>query len=424
MSNNRENFANQLNQVDPEIYQYIQYELKRQQNSLELIASENIASRAVLEAQGSILTNKYAEGYPGRRYYGGCEYVDEIEKLAINRAKSLFNAEFVNVQPHSGSQANQAVFMALLRPHDSILSLSLDCGGHLTHGSKVNLSGKWFNPIHYSLNNSDYLIDYDNALKLAEEHKPKLIITGYSAYPRKIDFAKFRQIADSVGAYLLVDMAHIAGLVAAGIYDNPLKYAHIVTTTTHKTLRGPRGGMILTNSSEISKQINSAVFPGIQGGPLMHVIAAKSVAFLEALKPEFKEYMQQVVLNAQTLAESLIARNYTVITGGTDSHLLLLDLRPQKLTGKLAEESLGRAGLTCNKNNIPFDSEKPNITSGLRLGTPAVTSRGLKQEEIHIVANLIADVLDSLAIHQDNNQDKEQIVSEKVINLCNKFPIY
>ena len=417
-------FNKNLSQTDNIIKQLIDAELNRQQNSIELIASENIVSKAVLEAQGSILTNKYAEGYPGKRYYGGCEYVDEIEKLAIERVKKLYSANFANVQPHSGSQANQAVFSALLKPCDKIVSLSLDCGGHLTHGSKVNLSGKWFEIEHYFVDKETYLLDYEEIEKIVFEAKPKLIIAGGSAYPRKIDFAKFRQIADKVGAYLLADMAHISGIVAAGHHQNPVKYAHVVTSTTHKTLRGPRGGIILTNYEDIAKKINSGIFPGIQGGPLMHVIAAKAVAFGEALESSFNDYIQQVLLNAKVLAEELINRGYNVITGGTDTHLILVDLRKQNITGKLAEESLEKVGLTCNKNGIPFDDAKPFITSGIRLGTPAATTRGFKEDEFKLIANLIADVLDELASNENINLENEQIYLKKVKDLCIKFPIY
>jgi len=417
-------FNKNLSQTDNIIKQFIDAELNRQQNSIELIASENIVSKAVLESQGSILTNKYAEGYPGKRYYGGCENVDEIEKLAIERVKKLYSANFANVQPHSGSQANQAVFSALLQPCDKIVSLSLDCGGHLTHGSKVNLSGKWFEIEHYFVDKATYLLDYEEVEKIAFEAKPKLIIVGGSAYPRKIDFAKFRQIADKVGAYLLADMAHISGIVAAGYHQNPVKYAHVITSTTHKTLRGPRGGIILTNYEDIAKKINSGIFPGIQGGPLMHVIAAKALAFGEALESSFNDYIKQVLLNAKVLAEELINRGYNVITGGTDTHLILVDLRKQNITGKLAEESLEKVGLTCNKNGIPFDDAKPFITSGIRLGTPAATTRGFKEDEFKLIANLIADVLDELANNENISLENEQIYLKKVIDLCVKFPIY
>ncbi len=378
----------------------------------------------MLEAQGSILTNKYAEGYPGRRYYGGCEFVDEIENLAIERLKKLYLAKFVNVQPHSGSQANQAVFLALLNAGDKIVSLSLDCGGHLTHGSKVNLSGKWFDIDHYLVDKTTHEINYDDVEKLVKSKKPKLVIAGGSAYPRKIDFAKFRQIADLVGAYLLVDMAHISGLVAAGVHQNPIDYADIITSTTHKTLRGPRGGIILSNHEDIYKKVNASVFPGIQGGPFMHIIAAKAVAFGEALQPAFKNYINQVIINAKVLANELIGRGYNVLTGGTDTHLILVDLREQGVTGKLAEESLGKVGLTCNKNGIPFDDSSPFITSGIRLGTPAVTSRGFKEQEFKIVANLIADILDDLSEYGNNDYQIMQSVFDQVISLCKKFPIY
>ncbi len=417
-------FNKNLSQTDDIIKKFIGAELNRQQNSIELIASENLVSKAVLEAQGSILTNKYAEGYPGKRYYGGCEYVDEIEKLAIERVKKLYSANFANVQPHSGSQANQAVFSALLKPYDKIVSLSLDCGGHLTHGSKVNLSGKWFEIEHYFVDKVSYELDYDEITAIVDEAKPKLIIAGGSAYPRKIDFAKFRLIADKVGAYLLADMAHISGIVAAGCHQNPVKYAHIVTSTTHKTLRGPRGGIILTNHEDIAKKVNSGIFPGIQGGPLMHVIAAKAVAFGEALQQSFNDYIKQVLVNARVLAEELMSRGYNVVTGGTDTHLILVDLRKQNITGKIAEESLEKVGLTCNKNGIPFDDAKPFVTSGIRLGTPAATTRGFKEEEFKLVANLIADVLDELANNENINLENEQIYLKKVIDLCVKFPIY
>ncbi len=424
IKSNKAFFLNSLSEADNEVYDIIQNELKRQQYSIELIASENIVSKAVLEAQGSILTNKYAEGYPGARYYGGCEFVDQVESLAIDRAKKIFGARFVNVQPHSGSQANQAVFLALLNPNDTILGLSLDCGGHLTHGSKVNLSGKWFNAMHYGVHAEDGSIDYEAVAELAAKHKPKLIIAGCSAYPRQINFAKFREIADSVSAYLLVDMAHFAGLVACKLYNDPLPYAHVVTTTTHKTLRGPRGGMILTNDEKVANSIKSAVFPGIQGGPLMHVIAAKAVAFNEALKPEYHQYMQSVAENAKVMATVMKERNYSIYTDGTDCHLILVDLRPQKLTGKLAEKSLEAAGLTCNKNSIPFDDTKPSITSGIRLGTPAGTTRGFGIKEFEQVTHLIADVLDELKNNPENNTIIENIAKQKVIELCKKFSIY
>ncbi len=417
-------FYNNLAHSDSIIKNCIDEELDRQQNSIELIASENIVSNAVLEAQGSILTNKYAEGYPGRRYYGGCEFVDKIENLAIERLKELYSANFVNVQPHSGSQANQAVFLALLNTGDKIVSLSLDCGGHLTHGSKVNLSGKWFDIEHYFVDKETYELDYNQIEKIVKQAKPKLIIAGGSAYPRKIDFAKFRQIADLVGAYLLVDMAHISGIVATGYHQNPIEHAHVVTSTTHKTLRGPRGGIILTNHEDIFKKVNSGIFPGIQGGPLMHVIAAKAVAFGEALQPSFKHYINQVLLNAKALADGLLNRGYNIITGGTDTHLLLVDLRKHNITGKLAEKSLEKVGLTCNKNGIPFDDAKPFITSGIRLGSAAATTRGFKEAEFKLISNLIADILDDLAKNGETNSVIKDVTYEKVLNLCKNFPIY
>lgn len=417
-------FTRSLKESDPEIYAGIYKELTRQQNQIELIASENIVSKAVLEAQGSILTNKYAEGYCGRRYYGGCEFVDIAENLAIERAKKLFGAQFVNVQPHSGAQANGAVQLALLQPGDTLMGMSLSAGGHLTHGASVSLSGKWFNAVQYGVRKEDGLIDFEEVERLAKEHKPKLIIAGGSAYPRAIDFAKFRAIADEVGALLMVDMAHFAGLVAGGVHENPLKYADVVTTTTHKTLRGPRGGMILTNREDLAKKINSAVFPGLQGGPLMHVIAGKAVALGEALKPEFKEYAKSVVANAKVLGETLVGRGLNLVSGGTDTHLVLVDLRPKGLTGKLAEKSLERAGMTCNKNGIPFDPEKPTVTSGVRLGTPAGTTRGFGVEEFRTVANLIGDVLDSLAQNAEDNAAAEEKAHKTVLDLCRRFPIY
>lgn len=417
-------FTRSLKESDPEIYAGIYKELTRQQNQIELIASENIVSKAVLEAQGSILTNKYAEGYCGRRYYGGCEFVDIAENLAIERAKKLFGAQFVNVQPHSGAQANGAVQLALLQPGDTLMGMSLSAGGHLTHGASVALSGKWFNAVQYGVRKEDGLIDFEEVERLAKEHKPKLIIAGGSAYPRAIDFAKFRVIADEVGALLMVDMAHFAGLVAGGVHENPLKYADVVTTTTHKTLRGPRGGMILTNREDLAKKINSAVFPGLQGGPLMHVIAGKAVALGEALKPEFKEYAKSVVANAKVLGETLVGRGLNLVSGGTDTHLVLVDLRPKGLTGKLAEKSLERAGMTCNKNGIPFDPEKPTVTSGVRLGTPAGTTRGFGVEEFRTVANLIGDVLDGLAQNTEDNAAAEEKAHKTVLDLCRRFPIY
>ncbi|WP_436641003.1 serine hydroxymethyltransferase [Microbaculum sp. FT89] len=412
--------------ADPELAEAIRGELGRQRDEIELIASENIVSRAVLEAQGSVLTNKYAEGYPGRRYYGGCQYVDVAENLAIDRAKRLFGCEFANVQPHSGSQANQAVFMALAKPGDTILGLSLSAGGHLTHGSPVNVSGKWFNAVHYTVRRDDQQVDMDEVARLAEEHKPKIIIAGGSAYPRIFDFAKFRQIADAVGAHLMVDMAHFAGLVAAGVHPSPFPHAHVVTTTTHKTLRGPRGGMVLTNDPDIAKKVNSAVFPGLQGGPLMHVIAAKAVAFGEALKPEFKVYAQNVVDNAKALADHLKGAGLDIVSGGTDTHLMLVDLRPKGLTGKVAEESLGRAHITCNKNGIPFDPEKPMITSGVRLGSPAGTTRGFGVAEFRDIGAMIVDVLEGLrkANAEDGNAAVEEAVRACALDLCRRFPIY
>ena len=417
-------FTTPLKQADPDLYAGIIKELRRQQNQIELIASENIVSKAVLEAQGTILTNKYAEGYSGRRYYGGCEFVDIAENLAIERAKKLFDAEFVNVQPHSGAQANGAVQLALLQPGDTLMGMSLDAGGHLTHGAAPALSGKWFNSVQYGVRKEDGRIDFEQVERLAKENKPKLIIAGGSAYPRAIDFAKFRAIADEVGALLMVDMAHFAGLVAGGVHENPLKYADIVTTTTHKTLRGPRGGMILTNREDLAKKINSAVFPGLQGGPLMHVIAAKAVALGEALKPEFKEYARNVVANAKVLGETLSARGLNLVSGGTDTHLVLVDLRPKHLTGKLAEKSLERARMTCYKNGIPFDPEKPTITSGIRLGTPAGTTRGFKTEEFRLVGNLIGDVLDALSENPQDNAAAEEKAGKTVLELCARFPIY
>ncbi len=390
-------FEQSLAERDPELHGAVAAELKRQQDEIELIASENIVSRAVLEAAGSVLTNKYAEGYPGRRYYGGCQYVDIAEELAIERAKKLFGCGFANVQPHSGSQANQAVLLALAKPGDTVLGLSLAAGGHLTHGSPVNLSGKWFKPVHYGVRRQDHRIELDEVRALAIEHHPRIIIAGGSAYPRTIDFAGFREIADEVGAYLMVDMAHFAGLVAGGAHPSPLPHAHVVTTTTHKTLRGPRGGMVLTNDAEIARKINSAVFPGLQGGPLMHIIAAKAVAFSEALRPDFRDYARAVVENAVALGEVLNAAGYDLVTGGTDTHLLLVDLRPRRLTGTVAERALGRAHITCNKNGVPFDPEKPTVTSGIRLGSPAGTSRGFGVAEFRAVGRMIVKVLDGLA---------------------------
>ena len=417
-------FNSSLSQTDPEIAAALQDELFRQQDQIEMIASENIVSNAVLEAQGSILTNKYAEGYSGRRYYGGCEYVDVVETLAIDRAKQLFNCNFVNVQPHSGAQANQAVFLALLQPGDTVLGMSLASGGHLTHGAGPNLSGKWFNAVQYGVSKETGTIDYDEVRALAEEHKPKMIVAGASAYPRTLDFEAFREIADSVGAYLMVDMAHISGLVAAGVHPSPVPHAHIVTSTTHKTLRAARGGIILSNDESLGKKINSAVFPGLQGGPLMHAIAGKAVAFGEALKPEFKTYIQTVVDNARVLGEVLLDRGLDLVAKGTDTHLVLVDLRPKGLTGDITEVSLENAGITCNKNGVPFDPEKPMVTSGVRLGTPAGTTRGFGTEEFRQVGHLIGDVLDGLASNRNDNSDIEAKVRGEVRELCRAFPIY
>jgi glycine hydroxymethyltransferase len=418
-------FGTRLADADRDLKAAIDRELGRQQGQIELIASENIVSRAVLEAQGSVLTNKYAEGYPGRRYYGGCEFVDEAETLAIARAKKLFGCEFANVQPHSGAQANQAVFFALLQPGDTFMGMSLAEGGHLTHGAPVNQSGKWFKPVSYGVRRENQLLDYEAMERVALEHKPKLIIAGGSAYSRAIDFARFRAVADKIGAYLMVDMAHYAGLIAGGAYPNPLPHAHVVTTTTHKTLRGPRGGMILSMDPELGKKINSAVFPGLQGGPLMHVIAAKAVAFGEALRPEFKLYAHRVVENARALAARLVEHGLAIVSGGTDSHLMLVDLRPKKLTGTVAEKALERAGLTCNKNGIPFDPEKPMVTSGVRLGTPAGTTRGFGPAEFRAVGDLIAETLDGLAnSNSGDNAAVEARVRAKVGELVARFPIY
>ncbi|MDO8606123.1 MAG: serine hydroxymethyltransferase [Phaeospirillum sp.] len=417
-------FRTPLSESDPEIFGAITKELKRQQDQIELIASENIVSRAVLEAQGSVLTNKYAEGYPGKRYYGGCEFVDIAEALAIERACKIFGCTYANVQPSSGSQANQGVFMALLQPGDTIMGMSLAAGGHLTHGAAPNQSGKWFKAVQYGVRQQDAQIDFGEVEELARTHKPKLIIAGGSAYPREIDFARFRKIADEVGAFFMVDMAHFAGLVAGGVYPSPMSHAHVVTTTTHKTLRGPRGGMILSNDADIGKKINSAIFPGIQGGPLMHVIAGKAVAFGEALRPEFKLYARQVVDNARVLADTLVRRGVDIVSGGTDSHLMLVDLRPKKLTGKAAEASLEHAGMTCNKNGIPFDPEKPTITSGVRLGTPAATTRGFGIAEFKKVGELIGDVLDGLVANPDDNSAAEAKARAEVAELCKRFPIY
>jgi glycine hydroxymethyltransferase len=417
-------FGATLAESDPEVAAAIHKELGRQRDQIELIASENIVSRAVLEAQGSVLTNKYAEGYPGRRYYGGCEFVDIAEQVAIDRAKRLFDCNFANVQAHSGSQANQAVMLALLKPGDTIMGMSLAAGGHLTHGAPPNLSGKWFRAIPYGVRREDAQIDFDEVERLAKAEKPKLIIAGGSAYPRFIDFARFRRIADEVGAFLMVDMAHFAGLVAGGVHPSPLPHAHVVTTTTHKTLRGPRGGMILCNDEEIGKKINSAIFPGLQGGPLMHVIAAKAVMLGEALKPEFKVYARAVAENAKILAASLVERGLAIVSGGTDTHLMLVDLRPKQLTGKVAEVALERAGITCNKNGIPFDPEKPTVTSGVRLGSPAGTTRGFGAVEFRQIGALIADVLDGLHANGENNHAVEAAVRRKVEALCTAFPVY
>ena len=417
-------FKLKLQDADVELYNSIKDEFARQQNHIELIASENIVSKAILEAQGSVLTNKYAEGYPGKRYYGGCEHVDVSENLAIERAKKLFDCNFANVQPHSGAQANGAVYLALIKPGDTILGMSLNSGGHLTHGAKPAQSGKWFNAIHYEVNKETGLIDYDSIEKLAIENKPKIIIAGGSAYSRIIDFKKFRSICDKVGAYLLVDMAHFSGLVAGGAYPNPIKYADVVTSTTHKVLRGPRGGIILTNNEELIKKFNSAIFPGLQGGPLMHVIAAKAVCFKEALSNDFKIYTKNVISNAKILSESLTEKGFKIFSGGTDTHLMLLDLRSFKVTGKEAQASLGRANITCNKNGIPFDSESPMITSGIRLGTPACTTRGFGEQEFKIIADLIYKVIRGLSVNKSDNSKIEQEVKNKVINLCSSFPIY
>ena len=417
-------FSKTLAEADPDIFGGIQGELRRQQEQIELIASENIVSRAVLEAQGSVLTNKYAEGYPGRRYYGGCEYVDVTENLARERAKQLFGCAFANVQPHSGAQANQAVFQALLTPGDTFLGMDLACGGHLTHGSPANQSGKWFRPVTYKVREDDHLIDYDHVAQMAEQEKPKLILAGASAYSRHIDFARFREIADSVGAYLMVDMAHYAGLIAGGVYPDPLPHAHVVTTTTHKTLRGPRGGMVLSNDVELGKKINSAVFPGLQGGPLEHVIAAKAVAFGEALKPEFKAYAQQVVTNAQALAAVLVERGAAIVSGGTDSHLMLVDLRPKGVTGKATEAAMEHALMTCNKNGVPFDTAPFTVTSGVRLGTPAGTTRGFGVGEFQQVGHWIADVIDSMKGTDEADAGVSQRVADEVRELTRRFPIY
>ncbi|WP_170363029.1 serine hydroxymethyltransferase [Ruegeria arenilitoris] len=418
-------FTQSLADRDPELFGAITSELGRQRDEIELIASENIVSAAVMEAQGSVMTNKYAEGYPGRRYYGGCQFVDIAENLAIDRAKQLFGCEFANVQPNSGSQANQGVFQALIQPGDTILGMSLDAGGHLTHGAKPNQSGKWFNAVQYGVRKQDNMLDYDQVEALAKEHQPKLIIAGGSAIPRQIDFARIREIADMVDAYLHVDMAHFAGLVAAGEHPSPFPHAHVATTTTHKTLRGPRGGMILTNDETIAKKVNSAIFPGIQGGPLMHVIAAKAVAFGEALQPSFKDYIKQVVVNAQALSDQLIKGGLDTVTHGTDTHVVLVDLRPKGVKGNATEKALGRAHITCNKNGVPFDPEKPTVTSGIRLGSPAGTTRGFGEPEFRQIADWIIEVVDGLAANgEDNNGEVEARVKAQVADLCAKFPIY
>jgi len=425
LNNNSGFFTDTLAESDAELFASISSELGRQRDEIELIASENIVSAAVMEAQGSALTNKYAEGYPGRRYYGGCQYVDVAENLAIERACRLFNCGFANVQPNSGSQANQGVFTALVQPGDTILGMSLDAGGHLTHGAKPNQSGKWFNAVQYGVRKQDNLIDYDQIEELAKEHKPKLIIAGGSAIPRIIDFAKIRRIADSVGAYVLADVAHFAGLIAAGEYPSPFPHCHVATTTTHKTLRGPRGGMILTNDADLAKKFNSAIFPGIQGGPLMHVIAAKAVAFGEALKPNFKQYIKQVIKNAQALSDELIKGGLDTVTHGTDTHVLLVDLRPKGVKGNATEKALERAHITCNKNGVPFDPEKPAVTSGIRLGSPAGTTRGFDEDDFRKIGRWIIEVVDGLALNgEDGNHEVEKKVKAEVAVLCSKYPLY
>ena len=418
-------FTASLAEADPEIADVVERELGRQRHEIELIASENIVSRAVLEAQGSVLTNKYAEGLPGRRYYGGCQFVDVAEQLAIDRAKKLFDCGFANVQPHSGAQANAAAFMALMQPGDTFLGLNLAAGGHLTHGLAVNMSGRWFKPVPYNVRRDTHQVDFEEMERLAREHRPKVIIAGGSAYPRIIDFRRFREIADSVGAYLMVDMAHFAGLVAGGVHPSPFPHAHVVTTTTHKTLRGPRGGVVLTNDEDLAKKLNAAVFPGLQGGPLMHVIAAKAVAFHEALRPSFKQYAKNVIDNAKALSETLKNRGLDIVSGGTDTHLMLVDLRPKRLTGKVAELALGRAHITCNKNGIPFDPEKPTVTSGIRLGSPACTTRGFGIAEFRQVGDLIGEVVDVLS-QKGAEEDSlvEAAVRDKVRRLLDRFPIY
>jgi glycine hydroxymethyltransferase len=420
-------FNDEIIKTDPEVYATLKKELERQQNQIELIASENIASKAVLNAQGSVMTNKYAEGYPGNRYYGGCEFVDEAENIALERVKKLYGCKYANLQPHSGAQANQAVFLALLQPHDTILGMSLASGGHLTHGAKPNLSGKWFNPIQYGVKkdgNDKDLIDYEEVEALAIEHKPKLIIAGASAYPRTIDWKKFREIADKVGAYFLVDMAHYSGLIAGKQYPNPIDHAHVVTSTTHKTLRGARSAMILTNDETLIKKINSAVFPGLQGGPLMHVMAGKAVAFGEALKPEFEIYIKNVIANAKVLASSLVNNGFKVVTGGTDSHIVWLDLTPKNITGDMAEKILEEVGIACNKNAIPYDPNPPKITSGLRFGTAAATSRGFDEIDFNQIGDLISEVLDNIYQNQDNQKEFISLMKSKVISMCKKYPIY
>ena len=424
MTLNAQFFSSNLEQADKDLFDSISNELSRQQNQVELIASENIVSKAVLEAQGSIMTNKYAEGYSAKRYYGGCEFVDIAENLAIERLKKLYGCQYANVQPHSGAQANQAVFLALIKPGDTILGMSLDAGGHLTHGSRPNQSGKYFNAIQYGINPETSLIDYDEVESLALEHKPSMIIAGGSAYPRNIDFKKFREIADKVDAYLLVDMAHYSGLVAAQEYPDPLPHAHVVTSTTHKTIRGPRGGMILSNDIDLGKKFNSSVFPGLQGGPLMHVIAAKAVAFGEALQPEFKQYIQQVKKNASVLGEVLISNGIDIVTGGTDSHMVLVDLRSKNVTGKDAEESLERAGMTCNKNGVANDPNPPTITSGIRLGSPAATTRGFKEEEFKFIGEKISTIINALSSSNSDISMTESSILKEVTELCSKYPIY
>ncbi|GJG99663.1 serine hydroxymethyltransferase [Paraburkholderia terrae] len=424
MNENSRFFAEPLQSRDPVIASEIALELRRQQTQIELIASENIVSAAVMEAQGTVLTNKYAEGYPSKRYYGGCEHVDRVEALAIDRVKALFEAEYANVQPHSGAQANGAVMLALVKPGETVMGMSLDAGGHLTHGARPALSGKWFNAVQYGVNPQTYRIDYEQVRRLAEEHRPKLIIAGYSAYPRALDFAAFRDIADSVGALLMVDMAHIAGIVAAGRHENPVRFADVVTSTTHKTLRGPRGGFILTNNGDIAKKINSAVFPGLQGGPLMHVIAGKAVAFGEALRPEFTAYIDQVLRNAQALGDVLKSGGLSLVTDGTDNHLLLVDLRSKGLTGTQAEKALERAGITCNKNGIPFDTQNPTVTSGIRLGTPAGTTRGFGTAQFEQIGQMILEVLSALEHEPAGDEQVERAVRGRVRDLCSQFPIY